>query len=72
MVNSNMAEKGKTGHRQRLKDHFLAGDAKSRSDEILLELLLTFAIGRKDVMPLAQELIRVFGSLSQVLSFCRL
>jgi hypothetical protein len=68
MVNSNMAEKGKTGHRQRLRDRFLAGDAKSRSDEILLELLLTFAIGRKDVRSLAQELIRVFGSLPQVLS----
>lgn len=68
MVNSNMAEKGKTGHRQRLRDRFLAGDAKSHSDEMLLELLLAFAIGRKDVTPLVQELIRVFGSLSQVLS----
>jgi hypothetical protein len=68
MENSNMAEKGKTAHRQRLRDRFLAGDAESRSDEMLLELLLTFAVGRKDVMPLAQELIRVFGSLSQVLS----
>ncbi|MEW8119930.1 MAG: DUF4007 family protein [Candidatus Thiodiazotropha sp.] len=35
---------------------------------MLLELLLTFAIGRKDVRPIAEELIRVFGSLSQVLS----
>ena len=68
MVNSNTAEKGKTGHRQRLRDRFLAGDAESRSDEMLLELLLGFAIGRKDVIPLAQELIRVFGTLSQVLS----
>ncbi|MBA7685462.1 hypothetical protein ES703_93887 [subsurface metagenome] len=68
MVNCNMAEKGKTGYRQRLRDRFLAGDVESRSDEMLLELLLTFAIGRKDVMPLVQELIRVFGSLSQVLS----
>lgn len=68
MVNINMAKKGKTGHRQRLRDRFLAGDAESRSDEMLLELLLTFAVGRKDVMPLAQELVRFFGSLSQVLS----
>jgi len=63
-----MAEKRKTGHRQKLRDRFLAGDTESRSDEMLLELLLTFAVGRKDIMPLAQELIRVFGSLSQVLS----
>ncbi len=68
MVNSDMEEKRKSGHRQRLRDRFLAGDAESRSDEMLLELLLTFAIERKDVLPLAQELIRVFGSLSRVLS----
>jgi len=68
LENSNMADKGNTGHRQRLRDRFLAGDAESRSDEVLLELLLSFAIGRKDVKPLAEELVRVFGSLSQVLS----
>ncbi len=63
-----MADKGNAGHRQRLRDRFLAGDSESRSDEVLMELLLSFAIGRKDVKPLAEELIRVFGSLSQVLS----
>jgi len=68
LINSNMADKGKTGHRQRLRNRFLAGDAESRSDEVLLELLLSFAIGRKDVKPPAEELIQVFGSLSQVLS----
>jgi hypothetical protein len=60
-----MTEKG---HRQRLRDRFLSGDAESRSDQMILELLLTFAIERKDVKPLAEELIRIFGSLSQVLS----
>ena len=68
LVNSNMADKGKTGHRQRLRDRFLAGAATSHSGEVLLELLLSFAIGRKDVKPLAEELIQAFGSLSQVLS----
>lgn len=63
-----MVDNGNTGHRQRLRDRFLAGDAESRSDEVLLELLLSFAIGRKDIKPLAEELIRIFGSLSQVLS----
>lgn len=48
----------------RIQDRFLSGDAESHSEEMLLELLLTFAIGRKDVKPLAEELIRVFGSLS--------
>jgi len=63
-----MAEKEKAGHRQRLRERFLAGVAGSCSDETLLELLLAFAIARKDVRSLAHELIRVFGSLSQVLS----
>lgn len=63
-----MAEKGKAGHRQRLRERFLEGEKESLSDEMLLELLLIFAIGRKDVRLLTQELIKIFGSLSQVLS----
>ncbi len=63
-----MAEKRTTGHRQRLRNRFLAGDSESHSDEVLLELLLSFAIGRKDVRLLTQELIKLFGSLAQVLS----
>ena len=46
----------------------MAGEPESRSDEALLELLLTFAIARKDVAPVAQELIRIFGDLAHVLS----
>lgn len=68
MVNSIMAEKEKAGHRQRLRDRFLSGEAESFSDEILLELLLAFAIGRKDVRPLAQELVEIFGNIDHVLS----
>ena len=68
MVNSIMAEKEKAGHRQRLRDRFLVGEEESRSDEMLLELLLTFAIGRKDVRPLTQELIQIFGDLDGILS----
>jgi hypothetical protein len=63
-----MTKKSKTGHRQRLRDRFLSGDAESRCDEMLLELLLTFAIGGKDVKPLSEELLRVFGNLDQVLA----
>ena len=68
MVNSIMAENRKTGHRQSLRERFLEGEEEALSDEMLLELLLTFAIGRKDVRLLPQELIKIFGSLSQVLS----
>lgn len=63
-----MTEKEYSGHRQRLRERFLAGEAGAHSDEAILELILTFAIGRKDVKTLAQELIRAFGGLSQVLS----
>ncbi len=68
MVNRIMAEKEKVGHRQRLRERFLEGGLEECSDEMLLELLLTFAIGREDVKPLAQELVKIFGSLEQVLS----
>ena len=63
-----MAEAAEAGHRKRLRERFLAGESGALSDEALLELLLTFTIDRKDVKPLAQELIRVFGSLPRVLS----
>ncbi len=61
-------EKSKAGHRERLKAHFIAGDDRAYSDEMLLELLLTYAIPQKDVQPLARKLIATFGSLSNVLS----
>lgn len=63
-----MDNKNRNGHRQRLKARFLTGEDDSHSEEALLELLLTFSIARKDVKSIAQELIRVFGNLSQVLS----
>jgi len=55
-------------HRKRLRERFLRGDPESTSDVFLLELLLTFAIGRKDVRPIAQELLQIFGNLDHVLS----
>lgn len=33
-----------TGHRQRLRDRFLAGETEAYTDAALLELLLTYAI----------------------------
>ena len=63
-----MVESDKSGHRERLRERFLSRDAEEFSDEMVLELLLTFAIARKDVRPLAHELIQVFGSLNEVLA----
>ncbi len=56
------------GHRERLRQRFLAGELASRTDEVALELLLTFAISRRDVKPLAKALLSRFGSIENVLA----
>lgn len=63
-----MTDSDKSGHRERLRRRFLAGEAPSRSEEAVLELLLTYAIPQKDVQPLAKRLIARFGRLSGVLA----
>ena len=54
------------GHRQRLKQEFLARPG-SFPDHKLLELLLFYANPRSDTNPLAHELLEHFGSLAGVL-----
>ncbi|MGQ9630187.1 MAG: RadC family protein [bacterium] len=54
-------------HRKRLRERFQKAGAEGFHDYELLELLLTYAISRKDVKPIAKELIERFGSLSGVL-----
>ena len=56
------------GHRKRLKQRFLTSGAGSLADYELLELLLCLAIPRRDVKPLAKELLKVFGSFAEVIS----
>jgi len=56
------------GHRQRLRERFLAGAASALPDYELLELLLFFSIPRRDVKPLAKQLLERFGSLGGVLA----
>ena len=55
------------GHRQRMKDRFLEEGLDHFSDVQVLEILLYYAIPRKDTNPIAHELLERFGSLSQVL-----
>ena len=55
------------GHRARLRERFLSDDGASMPDYEILELLLTMAIPRKDVKPLAKKLVARFGDLSGVL-----
>lgn len=55
------------GHRERLRTRFEEAGAETLPDYELLELLLFRSIPRRDVKPLAKELIRRFGSFAEVL-----
>lgn len=56
------------GHRQRLRERFLARNGRPLEDRYALELLLTYAIPRRDVLPLADALLGQFGSIVQILN----
>ena len=55
------------GHRERLRLRF-SENPHSLSEVELLELLLTYAIPRRDVSELAHELLRHFGTLHGLLT----
>lgn len=55
------------GHRKRVKEKFINTDPSSFSDYELIEILLFYAIPRKDVKPLAKELMNSFGSIGALL-----
>jgi DNA repair protein RadC len=55
------------GHRQRLRDRFNESGLGAFEDHEVLELLLAYAVPRKDVKPIAHALLDRFGSLSNVL-----
>lgn len=55
------------GHRQRLFDRYAKSGIDSFSDIELLELLLAYAIPRKDTNPIAHRLLETFGNFSAVL-----
>jgi DNA repair protein RadC len=54
-------------HRKRLRERFRRTGFEGFRDYEALELLLSFAIPRRDVKPIAKELIRKMGSFSGVL-----
>ena len=58
---------GHLGHRARLRDKFLKNGAAALHDYELLELLLFYAVPRRDTKPLARALLARFGSLAAVL-----
>jgi DNA repair protein RadC len=55
------------GHRKRLRKKFREAGTDGFHDYELVELLLTYAIPRKDVKPIAKDLIDEFGSISGIL-----
>src|ERR1019366_5444287 len=55
-------------HRERLRERFLKGGSDALADYELLELVLFRAIGRRDLKPLAKELLKQFGSFAEVVS----
>jgi DNA repair protein RadC len=56
------------GHRERLRERFREAGADALSDYELLELVLFRALLRRDVKPIAKDLIAKFGSFPEVIS----
>ncbi|MBY6113781.1 DNA repair protein RadC [Mameliella alba] len=55
-------------HRARLRERFLVGGADALPDYEMLELVLFRAIPRRDVKPLARQLLDCFGDFNGVVS----
>jgi DNA repair protein RadC len=69
MVQNGFSEKPHFyGHRERLRERFAEDHGQSMADYELLELILFQLIPRRDVKPLAKELIARFGSFAEVLA----
>jgi|SRR5262245_54528280 DNA repair protein RadC len=56
------------GHRSRLRERFVQGGSDALHDYEMLELILFRAIPRRDVKPLAKELLEKFGSFPEVIA----
>jgi DNA repair protein RadC len=56
------------GHRDRLRQRFAQAGSDALHDYEMLELVLFRAIPRRDVKPLAKELIERFGSFAEVIA----
>jgi DNA repair protein RadC len=55
------------GHRQRLRERYQRAGAAALQDYELLELVLTYALPRRDVKPVAKDLLARHGTLAAVL-----
>jgi DNA repair protein RadC len=66
MAHPRMAVKG-GGHRENLRRRFAKCGLEAFAPHEILEFLLTFVIPRRDVKPLARDLLHRFGSIHAVL-----
>ena len=57
---------GGSGHRQRLRDKYLAHGLDKFTDEEIIELLLTFGTPRRDCKQTARSLLAEFGDIRSV------
>jgi len=71
MAHEYAPEAHQSGHRERLRARFMEGGADALPDYELLELVLFAAIPRRDVKPLAKQLIAQFGSFAEVIAASR-
>lgn len=60
-----------SGHRKRLKDKF-DNTPTALADYEILELILGYVIPRRDVKPLAKEILRINGSMADIFSVNKL
>ncbi len=67
-MNKEQWQKKGVGHRQRLREKFLALGIESFSDEEVIELLLTLGTPRSDCKEAARAALKNFGSLPAVLN----
>ena len=56
------------GHRERLRERFREAGSEALADYEMLELVLFRAVPRRDVKPLAKDLLARFGSFAEVIS----
>ena len=57
----------RAGHRQRLRERFARNGLNGLQEYEAVELLLSYAIMRRDVKPLAKALLRRYGSVEKLL-----
>ena len=55
------------GHRERLRERFFAAGPDALTDYELLEMALFASLPRRDTKPLAKELLKKFGSFTEVI-----